>query len=130
MLTVGQITDKISEIRSKIAVYEGTVLHLKANYKSTDAGPAEMHFTRSDGAIVPEEHIDRFIDDTVFVVDGLRAELSQWENLSVPAPGEKVAIPPSPAQPVRKAKKKVTRGATRRGEDQPAPRNNGPAKGG
>lgn len=108
-LTVGQISDKISELRSKIAIQEGVALYLEANYKSSDAGSSEMHFTRNDHARVPEAHIDRYVEDTVEVLDTLRAELLQWESMPVVDPTEK---PPR--------RKKKTRAATRSSKDHTA----------
>lgn len=117
-LTFGQISDKVSELRSKIAIKEAFVLHLKANYKSSDAGSAEMHVTRDDFATVPEIHIDLFIEDTVDEIDTMRAELRQWESLPVPTPGED-----PPKVSTRKGKK--SRGTSRRHSDQSPPGDGG-----
>ena len=87
-LTVGQISDKISELRSKIAIQEGVALYLEANFKSSDAGNSEMHFTRNDHARVPEAHIDRYIEDAAEHLSVLRAELHQWESMPVQDPTE------------------------------------------
>jgi hypothetical protein len=119
MPTVGQITDKISELRSKIAIHEGLVLYLRANYVSSDAGAAEMHLTRNDHATVPEDHIKAHMGDMVDYIDELRYQLTQWENLPVPSPEDQIE-----AQ-VRKGKK-GSRAATRRHQDHAAPGNDGP----
>jgi hypothetical protein len=107
MPTVGQINDKISELRSKIAITEGLVLHLKTNYLSSDSGDAEMHFMRADNGQVPQGHVQSTIADYVEYVDTLRAELEQWEGMNVvmPEPAKLVAKPePEKPTPPQKGK--------------------------
>lgn len=113
-LTVVQIMDKVSELRSKIAIYEGLILYLKANYKSSDAGEAEMSFTRDDHATVPEVHVDTFIKDAVDTLDQMRVELEHWESMPVPSPDDEVEVP------AQTKKGKKSRGSARRHQDQPA----------
>jgi hypothetical protein len=123
MPTVGQITDKISELKSKIAIQEGVVLHLKANFMSSDAGEPEMHFTRDDYATVPEKHITTFIVEAVDEIDALKAQLEEWENLAVPLPGDEPEQPSAPVKRTRKARKK--NGTARRHQDHSAPEEDG-----
>lgn len=129
MATVAQITDKISELRSKIAVTEALVLYLKTNYVSTDNMEAEMRITRSDFAVVPSSHIENTIIDLVDYIDGLRAELDQWENLSVQVPVPKKPEKIEKAEKKEPEKRKKTDG-TPRGHQDPTPGNDGPAKAG
>jgi hypothetical protein len=88
MPTVGQVVTKIAELRSRVAIGEALVLYLRAHYVSSDSGDAEMKITRDDHAFVPEGHVGDYIQQIVDDVDEARAELSQWENLSLPAPAD------------------------------------------
>ncbi len=115
-LTFGQIANKVSELLSKIALKENFVLHLRANYKSSDAGEAEMYVVREDHATVSEDHIDRFIEDTVDEIDQLRAELLQWQNLPIPSPED---------EKPKVAKKGKKRGSSRRHQNQSPPGDGG-----
>ena len=85
--TVGQLATRISEVRSKIAVLEGLVLYLKTNYFSSEDGviPAEMHFTRADGAAVPESHVLATQADIVEQITTFRLELEEWEATVIPS---------------------------------------------
>lgn len=82
-ISIGNVLDKISETRSKIAVLEGLVLHLKSNYLTSDTGEPEMRFYRGDYAPVPELHIVAGIGDIELLVKDLRAQLAQWEGITV-----------------------------------------------
>jgi len=119
-LTFAQVSDKVSELRSKIAIQEMLVLHLSANYKSSDSGEAEMHVHRSDYATVPEAHIDKYIDQAVEQLEQMNLELQQWETLPVPTPNDK----PEPD----KKKKRTSCGTTRRRNNPSAPGNGKPGK--
>lgn len=141
MLTVGQINEKISELRSKIAVTEGIVLYLKTHYMPSDGSQAEMHFTRTDYGKVPPRHVEKTIADYVEYLDALKVELHQMENMpiSMPEPTKLVpsdapevaAEPEPPTQPVAKAvsvktngqkpaPRKEPHGTARGSQDQPA----------
>ena len=82
-ISVGNVLDKISETRSKIAILEGVVLHLRSNYHTSDAGEPEMRFYRGDYAPVPEAHISSTIVDLEALVKECRAQLEQWEGIVV-----------------------------------------------
>ena len=119
MPTVGQITDKISELRSKVAITDGLILHLKTNYLPSDGGDAEMHFTRAaDNGIVSASHVESAIADLVEHLDTLKHELHQWENLTVNIPAPTKEAPKE--EPVE-AKKKAKKDGGRQDHDQPAP---------
>lgn len=110
-ITAGSVVDKVSEIRSKIAVFEGLLLYLRSNYLSSDAGDAEMRFARADYATVPEAHVEGAMHELETRLKDFRDELHQWENLSV-------NVDDQPAQ--KNKKKKETANATDRGnQDQP-----------
>ena len=82
-ISAGTIVDKISEVRSKIAVFEGLVLHLKSNYLPSDAGDPEMKFYRGDYAPVPAPHVEAAIGDVEQHLLDLREQLAQWEGIIV-----------------------------------------------
>jgi hypothetical protein len=82
-ISAGTIVDKISEVRSKIAVFEGLVLHLKSNYLPSDAGDPEMKFYRGDYAPVPAPHVEASIGDVEHHLLDLREQLAQWEGIIV-----------------------------------------------
>jgi hypothetical protein len=107
MPTVGQITDKISELKSKIAIKESLITYVQSNYMSSDAGSPEMTFQREDYATVPEVHISRFVDEAVDEVGQLRAELEQWQSLDVPLPTDEAVGAEQPEEPPTKTKVKA-----------------------
>jgi len=114
-IKAGTVIDKISEIRSKISVFEGLLLSLRTNYLSSDSGEAEMHFTRSDYAMVPEAHVEASISEIEVKISECRDELEHWENLSLDAEE------PLEGGKVRKKKdKKDDDAAIGRNQDQPA----------
>lgn len=84
-IKAGTVVDKISGIRSKISVFEGLVLYLRTNYLSSDSGNAEMRFTRSDYATVPENHVEASIHELEAKIGEFRDELEEWENLPLEA---------------------------------------------
>lgn len=129
MPTVGQIADKISELRSKIAIHEGVLLYLESNYTSSDAGAAEMHFTRADYARVPEVHVVAYMTDVHETVQELRMELEHWENLAVPV-GEPDEEPAAPIKKNSRKGKKSRGKTTRRHQDHTTPGDTGAAEAG
>jgi hypothetical protein len=129
MATVAQISEKISKLRSKIAVTEAVVLYLKTNYLPTDSVEAEMRVTRADFAVVPADHIEMSITDYVDYIDDLRAQLDEWENLSVEIPVPKKAEAKEKPEPEKKRKKEAPSG-TARGHQDPTPGNDGSSKAG
>jgi hypothetical protein len=84
-IKAGTVVDRISGIRSRISVFEGLVLYLRTNYLSSDSGNAEMRFTRSDYATVPEPHVESSIHELEAKIGEFRDELEEWENLSLDA---------------------------------------------
>jgi hypothetical protein len=85
-ITLGRVVDQISENRSKIAVYETLLTYLRSNYLPSDAGRAEMSVLRPDYAMVQKPDIEKTIADICDRVAELRAELLEWENLTVVQP--------------------------------------------
>lgn len=80
---ISTIIDKISENRSKIAVYKMLLLHIGSNYCGSDAGPAESRVVREDAAVVPAKDLQSVVLDITETVLSLKAELSEWENMTV-----------------------------------------------
>lgn len=91
-LTAGQIVTTVSEFRSKIAVLEMLVLHLRTNYVSSEGKdedepvPPEMYCERSDFARVSEQHIQATINDLVEKIGEMKDELEEWESLPIETP--------------------------------------------
>lgn len=83
MLTVGQINERISELRSKIAVTEGMILHIRATYIPSESAEAELYFTRSDYGRVPVLHINKALADYTDYVLSLEAEIQMLESQEV-----------------------------------------------
>lgn len=87
-LTAGQIVTRISEQRSKIALLELCVMHLRTNYLSTegraeDLVPPEMYVTRSDGSRVSEDHIEVMLREFEVILAETREELLEWESITM-----------------------------------------------
>lgn len=80
--TAAAVTDTISKLRSKIAVYKTVISQLRANYMSSDAGPGELRIHRDDGAYVVDTHLQETVEDLETAVEGLAEELEEWENLT------------------------------------------------
>lgn len=83
IVSAGYILDKISETRSKIAVIDGLMLHLRANYLPSDAGEPEMRFFRNDYAPVPASHIHEAIRDYETIRNKLMGEIIRLESVDV-----------------------------------------------
>lgn len=103
MLTVGQLNEKISMLRSKIAVTEGIVLYLKTHYMPSDGATSEMSFTRSDYGKVPPKHVEATIADYVDYLDSLKIELEKLENTPLTLPEPAKLAPTQEALPETKA---------------------------
>lgn len=84
-IKAGAVISKISEIRSKIAIFEGLILYLRTNYLSSETGDAEMRYTRSDHASVPEAHVEASIHELETTISEYRDQLEEWENLELNA---------------------------------------------
>lgn len=80
-ITAGAASAKISELRSKLAIYNAWVELINANYMPCDGGPAEVHITREDGGTATEAHFTAVLEDIEHKCAELREELVEWENL-------------------------------------------------
>lgn len=98
--TAGGVADKISELRSKVAVYETLISLIKANYLSGDAGPGELRIMRKDGATVMDDHLKLTVGDIDEKIELLKEELEEWENLTF-SPATQVLSETSEEAPVQ-----------------------------
>ncbi len=80
-ITARAAADKISELRSKLAVYATWTETIKVNYMPSDGGAPEVRIHREDGGAVTEDHLIAVLDDIETKCDELRAELAEWESL-------------------------------------------------
>lgn len=113
MSTIRETLRQISELRSKIAVTEGIVIHLKTHYLPSERSEAEMHFMRDDHGRVPAEHISAAMADYVLYLDKLREDLDALENAPAPVLEKpKPKIDKSEIKTESKKKKEVADGAT------------------
>jgi hypothetical protein len=113
-ITAGEIADTISELRSKLKVYETLGDQIRANYlPSDDGGLAELRFERDDGALVTKKHLGSILKEFDERLETLRAELSEWEGLCFHTGEEEQAEdenedeeqPKAKAKPVKQGKK-------------------------
>lgn len=80
-ITAGKASEKISELRSKLAVYDTLTELIHANYVGSDSGRAESRIDRPDGHVVTEAHLFSVLEDFESRQGELREELKQWEDL-------------------------------------------------
>lgn len=107
MATVAEVIERVSLLRSKIAIRKQLALHLRTMYLGSDASAAESRIHRDDSGVVPEEHLKTFVaTDIDHALQQDEAELQQWEQLLVIDPTEQV-------------KKEKSHGGARARRDQP-----------
>lgn len=87
-MKVGEVVEKISELKSRKAIASQLVMYLKAHYMSSDIGAPEMRITRDDCHMVPEEHIKKFINEMCSSVDETDAMQVEFENFMAQDPAE------------------------------------------
>lgn len=87
-MKVGEVVEKISELKSKKAIASQLVMYLKAHFMSSDIGAPEMRITRDDCHMVPEGHIKSFINDLSDGVDETEAMQVEYENFMAQDPAE------------------------------------------
>ena len=126
-ISAGSVVDRISEVRSKIAVFEGLVLHLKSNYiTSSDSGEAEMKFYRGDYAPVPEAHVTTALVELESLVMDMRTLLAQWEGIMIDVDEQTATLVPGG----KKTGKKAANETRSERADQPAAQRNRPSRDG
>jgi hypothetical protein len=131
-ITAGAASDKIHELRSKLAVNATFAELVRNNYMPCDAGAPESVITREDGGAVTEKHLGAVLEDLEHQAAELREELGQWEGLVFePKAAEVRSIRPAPVaapEPEPEAveehqpKKERTRIGGRRIQQQHAPK--------
>lgn len=80
-ITAGAASNKIIELKSKLAIYSSWVELIKANYLPYDGGAAEVVVTRDDGGICSEQHFQAVLADVEAKTAEIREELGEWEGL-------------------------------------------------
>ena len=90
MPTVGEMVEKISELKSESAILKQLIMYLESYYKSSDSGEADMKITRDDHAYVPELHIDKVIDTLAERIEETTTTQEQLEKFLVTDPEEAV----------------------------------------
>jgi len=90
MITAGAASNKISELRSKLAIYQAWIDTIHNNYMPSDGAKAEATIERDDGMPCTEEHFTSVIVDIQEKINEVREELVQWEGLVFEAPQAQV----------------------------------------
>ena len=91
--TIGQITEKISALKSHIAITDMLVVHLETHYQGIDGEDPEEYVTREDYARVSPAHIEEYIASLLEKNEVSEKELIEWESMPVnqPTPTKKRA---------------------------------------
>lgn len=92
--TLLEAMELISQLRSRKAVYQTAIAHLRTCYKDTDAGAAEMRISREDLAVVNQEHLEKSIGEMMDRIEQLDVEIELLQNQPIGG------APPAAAQPV------------------------------
>jgi hypothetical protein len=103
-ITAGAASNKIIELKSKLAIYASWVELIKANYLPYDGGAAEVTVTRDDdGGVCSEQHFQAVLADIDAKTAEIREELGEWEGLvfepSVSVPARPLIAVANPAAP-------------------------------
>jgi uncharacterized membrane protein len=80
-ITAGAASEKINELKSKLAIYKSLVELIHANYIPSDGGAAEVRITRDDGGSATDAHFASVLEDIEGKCVELREELAEWEGL-------------------------------------------------
>ncbi len=80
-ITAGAASDKISELKSKLAVYKHWHELIEASYMPGDAPTPEVKLFRDDGGAVSEDHFKSVLEDIDQKCLELEQELSEWQGL-------------------------------------------------
>lgn len=86
MATVGEVIERLSLLKSRIAIRKQVALYLQTQFLSSDASAPESRIQRDDNAIVSEEHLQSYAADLDIALQQDEAELKQWEQLLVVDP--------------------------------------------
>lgn len=91
--TVKQIAQKVSLLRSQVAVYEGLLHHLQSNYVGTADTEPESTFVRSDYGVVPPDHLEQTMALIAEMASTATAEISALEDFVVVLPQKPAELP-------------------------------------
>jgi hypothetical protein len=100
--SAGAAAAKISELKSKLAIYDTIKDVIRANYLPSDGGAAELRVMRADGSSAAPDHFDSVLADLDEKSDELLQELRDWEGMMLESPRKKggdvrhIAAPPAP----------------------------------
>lgn len=107
-ITAGAASDKISELRSKLAIYASMVELIHANYMPGDGGAPEVRITRPDGGTATGPHFESVLEDIEIKCAEIREELAEWEGLVFsPKGGQVTALHAGAEEPAKKAPERV-----------------------
>ncbi len=81
-ITAGAASAKISELKSKVAVYAALSDVIRANYLPADGAAAELTLYRDDKTSVAPDHIELVIQDLDNLTREALEELKEWEGLT------------------------------------------------
>jgi len=84
--TLGQVTEKVSSLRSRIAVTDTLIVYLETHFQGVDGQDPEERLFRDDYAQVPPGHINEYISALRESNDILESELNEWELIPVTPP--------------------------------------------
>lgn len=100
--TILEVMELVAELRSRKAVYQVAIAHLRTCYRDGDV-PAEMRMSREgDGGIVPQLHIEKALIEMEGRIDLLDAEIEELQNQPVGG-----GAPPAADQPALAAAAKA-----------------------
>ncbi len=85
MTTLGELSRRVAELRSRLTVIESLARYTSQNYLSAEVGrvPAEMRFTTEDGGHVPEAHVVLATEALEELANTLRTELFTLESRGI-----------------------------------------------
>jgi hypothetical protein len=98
-ITAGAASDKISELRSKLAIYDALKDVIRANYMPSDGGVVELRLARQDGTSVSPSHFEAVIAELEERAVEALTELDEWEGMTFQAAPKEANVRPITAQP-------------------------------
>jgi len=122
--TIAEMLETISKLRSRRAILQVLITHLRHVYMETNAGPPEQRILREDHAFVPKEHIEQNIIETEHEIELIDARLEELQNVPIgggAAPAATAALPaPSEDDAIAEAVKAQQAGAKQEAKKGPA----------
>lgn len=111
--TVAQLIELVAQLKSRKAVFQTLITHLRTCYCETDSGPAEMRVIREDLGVVPGLHIEKAIIELETMIDLTNAELEELQNQPFGGSPPPAASPETKQSAPRSTEKKGSSGKTR-----------------